>query len=280
MLAPVLVAPGSSQVFTLPPEFLQPQDGTDKQDCEQSAAKRWLQTHAQRLPAERTTILADDLYCHQPFCERLRDAHCNFILVCLPESHATLYSEVELLATHGLLDTLTQRVWNGRFPEVQTYRYTNQVPIRSGDKALLVNWCELTITHADTGEQLYHTAFATNFMLSAKNVAEVVRSGRARWKTENENHNTLKNRGYHMEHNFGHGQQFLAAGLATLNLLAFLLHTVLLLTEQTAQRVRMALGTYLTFWGDVRTLTRYVHFQGWSQLFEFMETQLELASSP
>jgi hypothetical protein len=54
-----------------------------------------------------------------------------------------------------------------------------------------------------------------------------VASGRARWKIENENNNTLKTKGYHFEHNFGHGKQFLSSVLATLILLAYLVHTLL-----------------------------------------------------
>ena len=37
-----LVAPGHKQVLPLPPEFIAPQDGAEKQDCERNAAKRWL----------------------------------------------------------------------------------------------------------------------------------------------------------------------------------------------------------------------------------------------
>ena len=33
---------------------------------------------------------------------------------------------------------------------------------------------------------------------------------RARWKIENETFNTLKNQGYHFEHNYGHGEQHLS----------------------------------------------------------------------
>jgi hypothetical protein len=134
--------------------------------------------------------------------------------------------------------------------------------------------------HEKTGAQLYHNSFATNFVLSAANVADVVRSGRARWKTENENHNTLKNRGYHLEHNFGHGQQYLSTLLVVFNLLALLLHTVMFLTEPTAQQIRTALGTLQTFWGDLQTLTRYLYFKSWAALFDFMATQLELDDSP
>jgi hypothetical protein len=280
VIAPVLVAPDSPQVFSLEPEFIQPQDGSEKQDCELNASQRWLQRNGTRLPAGRTTFLADDLYCKQPWCELVLDLHHNFILVCLPESHATLYTEVELLAAAGLLDSLSERVWNGRFYEQRTYRFTNRVPLRAGADALMVNWCEVSIVHEQTGEQLYHNSFATNFVLSAATVADVVLSARARWKTENENHNTLKNRGYHLEHNFGHGKQYLSALLVAFNLLAFLLHTVMFLTEPTAQQIRTALGTLQTFWGDLQTLTRYFYFNTWAALFHFMAAGLELEHSP
>jgi hypothetical protein len=280
VIAPVLVAPGSPQVFSLEPEFIQPQDGSEKQDCELNASKRWLRRNGSRLPAGRTTFLADDLYCKQPFCELVQELHGYFILVCLPESHPSLYTEVELLATAGLLDSLSERVWNGRFYERHTYRFSNRLPLRSGADALMVNWCEINIHHEKTGEVLYHNTFATNFVLNAANVADIVRSGRARWKTENENHNTLKNRGYHLEHNFGHGQQYLSALFVCFNLLAFLLHTVLFLTERTAQQVRTALGTLQTFWADLLTLTRYFYFKTWTALFDFMASQLELEASP
>src|SRR6185295_19484775 len=117
------------------PELIQPQDGTEKQDCEQNAIKRWIRRNAQRLPQQRTTILTDDLHSHQPFCQLLLDQQLNFILVCLPDSHPTLYEEIDLLARNNLLDTHTERVWNGRFRERYTYRYTTQVPLRSGTDA-------------------------------------------------------------------------------------------------------------------------------------------------
>jgi hypothetical protein len=36
----------------------------------------------------------------------------------------------------------------------------------------------------------------------------------------------MKNHGYHLEHNFGHGKQHLAQVFVLLNLLAFAFHTV------------------------------------------------------
>jgi len=124
LIAPVLVAPGVAHVFSLAPEFIQPQDGHDKQDCEQAAVGRWLAQQARHLPLARTTFLADDLHCKQPFCERVLALDSSFILVCLPASHETLYRELDLLAQANLLDTHQERHWNGRCHEVRRYRFS------------------------------------------------------------------------------------------------------------------------------------------------------------
>ena len=51
------------------PEFLTPQDGHEKQDCENAAAKPWLGQLGARYRPLGITILGDDLYCKQPVCE-------------------------------------------------------------------------------------------------------------------------------------------------------------------------------------------------------------------
>ena len=86
----------------------------------------------------------------------------------------------------------------------------------------------------------------------------------------------LKNYGYHLEHNFGHGQQYLAMVLVMLNLLAFLFHTVLDLCDEQYRRVRAELATRQTFFNDVQALTRYLYFDSWQALINFMFTRLEL----
>lgn len=112
---------------------------------------------------------------------------------------------------------------------------------------MLVNWCDLLITHEETGEVLYRNEWATSLLLEEENILEVVVCGRARWKSENENNNVLKNHGYHFDHNFGHGQEYLSTTLLTLNLLAFLLHTIAQIADEVYQQVRRALGARRTF---------------------------------
>jgi len=86
----VLVKSGSDKVISLEPEFIKPQDGYAKQDCENAAAKRWLSTYGLQYAPLGVTILADDLYCKQPICEQLLSGGYNFILTCKPSSHKHL----------------------------------------------------------------------------------------------------------------------------------------------------------------------------------------------
>ena len=209
VITPVLVAPGNPAVIALQPEFITPQDGHEKQDCEQVAAKRWIERQAGRYP--HVTILGDDRSCQQPFCELLRHHGYNFIVVCKPESHTTLYEWLAGVEAAGDLPRFTVRRWNGRFRTLDTSRYANEVPLREGADAWWVHWCKFTITKETDGTILYRHAVATQHPLDRTTVESVVQAGRARWNIENEHNNTLKTKGYHLEHHDGHGKQHLAA---------------------------------------------------------------------
>jgi len=273
-VTPVLVAPGREHAIALRPEFITPQDGHIKQDCEMAAAKRWLEKNASQYAPLKATLLGDDLYSRQPFCRRalLHDFH--FLFVCKPDSHVTLYNWVNLLQ-RPQLGTVTTRVKVGAHFHTYAYRYANGVPLAEGQDALKVNWCEVTVTDHQ-GQQVYRNSWVTDFKITDQNVAEVVAAGRARWKIENENNNTLKTKGYHLEHNFGHGKEHLSSLLAAMNILAFLYHTFLSFTDERYRLVRANLPTRMTFFDDLRTLTRYLLFPSWDALMDFMMKGLEI----
>ena len=50
----------------------------------------------------------------------------------------------KILELSGGIATVEVRRWNGKMHLVDTYRYASQVPLRDGEDALLVDWCELT----------------------------------------------------------------------------------------------------------------------------------------
>lgn len=269
-ITPVIVSPGHSQVVPLRPEFIRPQDGQKKQDCEITAAKRWLAAHAEGYSTGNDTLLGDDLYAHQPFCRQVLLHNFHFLFTCQPSSHTHLYGWVEALAPGRDLQTLKLRVKGKRNRwEHYHYRWANQVPLTDSDEAMKVNWCELTVTDGE-GKVLYRNGFITDWEITADNVGALVTAGRARWKIENENNNVLKTKGYHLEHNFGHGKKHLSSLLLTMNLLAFAFHTLLEVTDPSYRLVRSAVGARRKFFQHLEALTAYWYFESWDGLMDFM----------
>ncbi len=214
LLAATAVAPGHSKVVPLFPEFIAPQDGAEKQDCERNAAKRWHAKHADRLRPLRPVYLGDDLFACQPIVTMLADAGDDFIFTCKESSHKALCDFIDGAEPERHVETIRK----GKAIETRRYRWITGVPLRDGKDAALVNWiaCEIFDRHHAVK---YSIAWVTSLPVGKANVADIAAAGRARWKIENETFNVMKNHGYQLEHNFGHGdgEAFLAMTLAALN---------------------------------------------------------------
>ena len=91
MLAATIVAPGHNMVLPLMPEFITPQDGAEKQDCERNAAKRWLNAHQARMADLHPVYLGDALFSCQPLAEAVLASGADFLFVCKKDGHKTLY---------------------------------------------------------------------------------------------------------------------------------------------------------------------------------------------
>ena len=269
---PAIVSPNMKQVISLEPEFIKKQDGYKKQDCENAAVKRWLNKNQQKQYDNPVTLLGDDLYSRQPIGELALEKDYNFIFVCRETSHKTLYEWLEFLDKSGEVKTLEKKEWNGRKELIYRYRYTNKIPLKDGENSLQVNWCKLTVINQKTQEITDQNSWITNHQINGKNVPQIVKAGRSRWKIENESNNVLKNHGYNLEHNFGHGQNNLCEMLLSLNLLAFLFHSVLDLANSTYKKVRDLLISRRSFFNDIRTLLKYFWFATWQDLLNFILT--------
>jgi hypothetical protein len=255
MLAATLVAPGHNRVVPLEPEFVVPQDGHDKQDCESRAARRWLAAHGARYARFQPVYLGDDLFSRQPICQAVLATGGHFLFVCKPDSHKA----IEEFRAGIKLDERTDRVRNGKNWITRRYHWLCGVPLRGDEKAMTVNWLSIEITDA-SGKVTYRNSFVTDLEVGRENVAALAAGGRARWKIENETFNVLKTKGYNLEHNFGHGQQHLASVLAILNLLAFACHTVCDLGDRAWRAARRELVTRQGFFQSLRTITTYLVF--------------------
>jgi len=279
VLTPVIIKPKDEHVLTLTPEFIKTEDGNTKQDCENKAAKRWLLTHGgeygRRLMAtgNDVTILGDDLYSRQPIMQTIIARKFHYILVCKRESHPWLYDWIDQLEVGERAwqkHTVIREEWNGIYHRITTINYANNIPLKDSKDSLFVNFAEVTVTKKEDGSQLYRNAFITDHKITQDNAATIVLSGRARWKIENENNNTLKTKGYHFEHNFGHGKQTLSLVLLTLILLAFLFHTLLDLYCVAYQKL-CAIIRRQFFFNGIRELTQYFYVVNWDHLFTFMQ---------
>jgi hypothetical protein len=267
LLSATVVAPGQSKVVPLMPEFVATQDGAEKQDCERNAVKRWFAKHGARLAPLRPIFLGDDLFACHPVGKMVTDAGDDFIFTCKETSHKALYDFIN----GAELSRHEEKVRRRNTKETFRYRWIEAVPIRDGKDALLVNWIGFEIVDAK-GKVKYSMAWVTSLPVFQDNVAEIVACGRARWKIENESFNVLKNHGYELEHNFGHGQKFLAMTLAALNLLAFAWHTVLEWLEPPWQAAREAAVKRTSFFAHISMLSAYVVFPSWEVLLQSLTT--------
>ena len=149
------------------------------QDCEQTAAKRWIADATAMFGEQRVTLLGDDLFSRQPMCEAALESGFHFIFVCLPESHPALYDWVAFNAANGHVKTLEQSSHrNGKTDEIWQLRYLNEVPLRSTEPTLVVNWCELTVMRKADGKVLYLNSWVSDHPITDQKVVEIAAAGR------------------------------------------------------------------------------------------------------
>ena len=267
ILQSVIVHPDMRQVLPLAPESISNRDGTKKQDCERNAAKRLVHKIKASYPKLKIIVTADGLYSNQPFIDELNAAKMSFILVAKPSDHKVLFewvNELMALGDGGRLETADHKGRRHR------YQWINQVPLNGSKDAELVNFFQYQLV-AKTGKVTYKNSWVTDININENNVVSLVKGGRSRWKIENETFNTLKNQGYHIEHNFGHGQQNLSMIFFTLNLLAFYVHQILELTDRLYYRVRYTKFTSRKeYWNQLRCTIRILIFPRWESLLQFI----------
>jgi hypothetical protein len=264
ILQPALVRPGLPQVLPLAPEFIRAQDGANKQDCETNAGKRLIRKIRQEYRQLSITILGDSLYSTGPFVRELELLRYSYLLTAKPESHQSLFEDIEGLRGGGRLETLQTLEAKG---QGHRYEWVNGVPLGADPKSPLINFVQMTISNAE-GKQTYCCSWVTDIELGRANIVEVVRGARARWKIENEGFNTLKNQGYHLEHNFGHGKQYLSESFFLLNLLAFLMHQIFQLVDGLYQIARARFSARREYWNTIRGSFQVLLFDSWDQVLE------------
>ncbi len=281
MLAAVLVHPDFPEVLPLAPEPIQRQDGQGKNDCERNAARRWLKYFRREHPHLSVIVTEDALSSNAPHIRDLRAAHCHFLLGVKPGDHGALFQQVYQRVLDGQGKMVQQR--EAGTGSQRRYLFVNDVRLNEANQDVWVNF--LRCVETDAQGQEHEWTWVTDLDLSADEMVQGARGGRARWRIENETLNTLKNQGYHFEHNYGHGDQHLAVVFAWLMMLAFLIDQV---QQKCNPLFRLAWdrkGSKKELWEAVRHLFSSFEVSSMRAIYEaiasgYHRPQLELLLGP
>lgn len=184
-------------IISLGTEFIENEsEDVTKQDCEIKAAKRLMKNIKENFPRLKLCILGDSLYAAETIIEICSGYGWNYILNCKDGRQKTLvqdYAYVIASGEHGEKKKLLGR-------ENGTAKYVNHVEEISG-KNFTANLYEYEYTKKIKGkETTVRFQWLTDIELDDKNIEEMVRYGRKRWKIENEGFNNQKNILYKIEH--------------------------------------------------------------------------------
>lgn len=247
MMGGAIVHPDYAEVVPFAPEAIIKQDGETKNDCERNAAKRFIENLRQDHPHLPLIMVEDGLSSNAPHISELQKQGIHYILGVKEGDHKFLFEYVAQARAAGL----TTEFECEKEGTLHRFRFINQAPLNESNQDLLINFVEYWEIKPDKTQ---HFSWVTDLTVTTANVFEIMRAGRARWKIENETFNTLKNQGYHFEHNFGHGDKNLSVVFATLMMLAFLVDQTQQLACELFQSTLKKEGSRIRFWEHVRAL--------------------------
>jgi hypothetical protein len=267
MLGAALIHPDKREVIPLMPEPIVKQDGTEKNDCERNAAKRFVSKFRRDHPHLQVIVTEDSLSSNAPHIETLQAHNMRYILGVKEGDHAFLFEQVAQAERAGRV-TYYERE-DRKSGMHHRFRFISDMPLNASNTELRVNFIECWETTAKGKVQ--HFSWVTDLRVNKGTVYRIMQGARARWRIENETFNTLKNQGYHFEHNFGHGYHHLSVVFATLMMVAFLV-------DQVQQLCCPLFQAAWAKWGSKRLLWEKMRAYFYAYALESMRHLLEALS--
>jgi Transposase DDE domain len=263
LLGAALIHPDKREVIPLMPEPIVKPDGARKNDCERNAAKRFLTKFRQDHPHLQVIVTEDSLSSNAPHIEMLHDHNVHYLLGVKEGDHAFLFQQVTQ-AEHAGRVTYYERQ-DAETGAHHRFRFVSNMPLNASYAALRVNFIECWET---INGKVQHFSWVTDLRVNKGTVYRLMQGARARWRIENETFNTLKNQGYHFEHNFGHGYQHLSVVFAILMMLAFLVDQAQQLCCPLFQAAWAKWGSKRLLWEKMRALFYDYALDSMQHLFE------------
>ena len=263
MLSVALVHPNRREVFTLGGQAIEKQDGTSKNDCELNASKRLQSALYESYKGVPFIIIEDALYANEPHIEQIQNNGWDFILNVKPSSHKILFKLFEARKERNQLKEHTYKEGNS----THHFYWMNNVTL-NGQGNIRVNFLYYE-QHLANGK-VKRFSWVTSLKIRKTNVDQIMRGGRCRWKIENEQFNTLKNQGYHFEHNYGHGYNHLCNVMAHLMLLAFLVDQMVQAFNRTFNLVWKEIKARNRLWERIRAIYLSFLVNSFNELFDII----------
>jgi Transposase DDE domain len=258
MLGAVLVHPDEKTVIPLAPEPISKPDGDNKNDCELNAVKRQLESIRREHPHLKIIVTEDGLFSKAPHIKQLKELEMSYIIGAKPGDHKYLFEFIAPLK-------LEEKEEQSEDGTIHQYRFINDVPLNDSNFNCKVNFLEYKEISPKGKVQCF--TWVTDILLDPSTVNLVMRGGRARWKIENETFNTLKNQGYHFEHNFGHGYKNLSTVMAMLMFLAFLIDQAQETCCAVFQKALKKAKKRIRLWNRARGIFMNYFVSSWDDLY-------------
>ena len=186
-------------ILSLGTEFIENEsEDVEKQDCEINASKRLLNRIKEEFPKLKICILGDSLYAAESIIDICKDSGWNYLLSCKDGRQKNLildYRYVIDSGEYGEKENILKE-------EKGIAKYVNHVEEITG-KDFIANIFEYEFekTNKKTNKStMVNFLWITDIELTNRNIEEMVKYGRKRWKIENEGFNTQKNILYRIEH--------------------------------------------------------------------------------
>ena len=258
-----IVKAGVRQVIPVMPEEICVQDGDQKEDCETNAFKRFLDKFRKDHDKLGIIINADALYATTPVIETIHNHNANYIFKIQVANHKTLINNVSA-ADRSRIEITSLR------KNKLIVEWVNDVELFSSTKikSNYIEAWELVPQKDGTNKSQYYGKWITDLEITSDNAKIILDAARARWKIENECFNSLKNHGYNVEHNYGHGSNNLCYSFYNFTLLAFTMHQIHQLTDKLFQEMRARFSRLGALWERIRNAVEFLFFPSMEILWE------------
>ena len=262
MLSAVIVHPEQKEVFVLDNEPIIKQDGASKNDCEQNAVLRLLSQLSENYKEQPMVFVMDALFARKPGIEAIMACpNWLYVIGVKPSGHKTVFRHFQSRDERGHVKWSTHTDKEGH----HRFGYCNDLTLNENTAHFRVNM--LVYELIDSKGKGKRFSWITNIDLDKQTVLKVMRMGRSRWKIENETFNTLKNQGYHFEHNFGHGSKYLCTNFAYLMMMAFCVDQIQQHYCQYFKKILQEVKTRAKLWESLRAVFKILPCKNMMQIF-------------